>query len=332
MRFLPALAATAAGPVHFDGDPAARRRPMATTLGALRDLGARIDGDTLPFAIRGTGALLGGDITIDASASSQFVSGLLLSAASYEEGVRIVHDGPPVPSMPHIRMTVAALRSVGVAVDDSSRDAWSVEPTPVRPWTLPIEPDLSNATPFLAAAAVTGGSVTVPRWPATTTQAGDAIRGILTQMGCAVELLEGGLVVTGPDRLDPVDLDLHDVGELTPTIAALALFASGPSRLRGIGHLRGHETDRIAALAADIVAVGGDVVEDRDRLTIRPARLHGGLWRSFADHRMATAGAIVGLRVPGVLVDDIDTTAKTLPGFDRLWGDMLGERAPAVTR
>ncbi len=332
MRFLPALAATAEGAVRFDGDPAARRRPMAPILEALRDLGARIDGDALPFAIHGTGALLGGDVTLDAGASSQFVSGLLLAAASYEEGVRIVHDGPPVPSMPHIEMTVAVLRSVGVPVDDSRPDAWSVEPALVRPWTTPIEPDLSNATPFLAAAAVTGGTVVIPHWPSATTQAGDAIRGILSEMGCTVDLLEDRLEVTGPDRLDPVDLDLHDVGELTPTIAALALFASGPSRLRGIGHLRGHETDRLAALATDIAALGGDVVEGRDDLTIRPGRLHGGTWRSFADHRMATAGAIVGLRVPGVAVDDVGTTAKTLPGFERLWSGMVGTRASAVPR
>jgi 3-phosphoshikimate 1-carboxyvinyltransferase len=329
MRFLPALAATATGEIVVDGDEAARRRPMATVLDALRDLGARIDGGALPFTVHGTGALRGGTVRIDASASSQFVSGLLLSAASFTEGVRVIHSGDALPSMPHIEMTVQTLRSVGVTVDDSRIDEWLVEPGPVSPWTAVIEPDLSNATPFLAAAAVTGGTVTVPHWPAHTDQAGDAIRGILTAMGATVELGAPGLRVTGPDTLRGIDSDLHDVGELTPTIAAIAMFADRPSHLRGIGHLRGHETDRLAAIAADIAVLGGRVEETRDALTIFPGPLHGGRWSSYADHRMATAGAIIGLRVPGVLVDDIATTAKTLPGFDRMWADMLAASAPA---
>lgn len=324
MRFLPPLAATGTGPITFDGDEAARRRPMATVLDALRALGVRVDGDRLPFTVDAIGSVPGGTVRIDASASSQFVSGLLLSAPSFADGVEVWHTGAPVPSMPHIEMTVQALRAVGVSVDDSVPDRWRVEPGPVAPWTAPIEPDLSNATPFLAAAAVTGGRVIVPHWPATTTQAGDAIRGLLDAMGAAVALGADGLTVTGPPVLHGLDTDLHDVGELTPTIAAIALFADSPSRLTGIGHLRGHETDRLAALAQDITAVGGRVDEDPDGLTIHPRPLHGGLWRSFADHRMATAGAIVGLRVPGVLVDDVATTAKTLPGFEGMWARMLG--------
>ena len=327
MRFLPPLAATATGPITFDGDPAARRRPMSTVLDALRALGARIDGQSLPFTVWASGALRGGTVRIDASASSQFVSGLLLSAASFTHGVLVEHDGGPVPSLPHIEMTLAALRAVGVRTDSSRPDRWRVEPGPVQPWTAPIEPDLSNATPFLAAAAVTGGTVTITHWPSRTTQAGDAIRGILAMMGASVELGAAGLVMRGPATLHGVDIDLHDVGELTPTVAAMAVFADGVSRLCGIGHLRGHETDRLAALAADIAALGGEVVPDSDSLTIRPRRLHGGPWQSYADHRIATAGAIVGLRVPGVLIDDIDTTAKTLPGFDRMWARMLSPDA-----
>ncbi|WP_420121273.1 3-phosphoshikimate 1-carboxyvinyltransferase [Nakamurella sp.] len=324
MRFLPPLAATGAGPITFDGDEAARRRPMATVLDALRALGVRGDGDPLAVTVDATGGVPGGTVEIDASASSQFVSGLLLSAPSFIGGVEVRHTGAPVPSMPHIEMTVQALRAAGVTVDDAVPDRWRVEPGPVAPWTTPIEPDLSNATPFLAAAAVTGGRVTVPHWPATTTQAGDAIRGLLSAMGVTVELGPDGLTVTGPERLSGLDADLHDVGELTPTVAAIALFADSPSRLTGIGHLRGHETDRLAALAQDIGAVGGRVDEHADGLTITPRPLHGGEWRSFADHRMATAGAIVGLRVPGVLVDDVATTAKTLPGFEGMWARMLG--------
>ncbi len=323
MRFLPPLAATGTGPITFDGDAAARRRPMATVLDALRALGVRVTGDRLPFVVEAAGGVPGGTVRIDASASSQFVSGLLLSAPSFTDGVEVRHTGAPVPSMPHVEMTVQALRSVGVSVDDSTPDRWRVEPGPVAPWTTAIEPDLSNATPFLAAAAVTGGTVTVPHWPAATTQAGDAIRGLLSSMGASVTLGPAGLTVTGPDSLRGVAADLHDVGELTPTVAAVALFAESPSRLTGIGHLRGHETDRLAALAGDIAALGGRVDEAPDGLTIHPVPLHGGEWRSFEDHRMATAGAIVGLRVPGVVVDDVDTTAKTLPGFETMWARML---------
>jgi 3-phosphoshikimate 1-carboxyvinyltransferase len=334
MRFVPPAAALADGQIRFDGDPRARERPMGTVLNALRALGVRLDGDALPFTLHGTGTVPGGEVTIDASDSSQFVSGLLLSGAGYERGVTVRHDGKPVPSLPHIEMTVAMLREAGVSVDDSDADTWRVEPGPVAAKTWAIEPDLSNATPFLAAAALTGGTVTVPGWPSTTTQAGDAIRGILTSMGCDVTLVlpthhppqllsTDGLTVTGPAKLSGVDVDLHDAGELTPTVAALTAFADGPSVLRGVAHLRGHETDRLAALAAELNGLGGDVAETEDGLAITPVSLRGGLWHAYADHRMATAGAIVGLAVPGLEVDDIGTTAKTMPDFPGMWARML---------
>jgi 3-phosphoshikimate 1-carboxyvinyltransferase len=327
MRFLPPAAALADGEVRFDGDPYARERPMATVLDALRALGAEVTGDRLPFTLHGRGAVPGGTVTIDASGSSQFVSGLLLSGARYRDGVTVVHDGKPVPSLPHIQMTVEVLRAVGVEVDDSEANTWRVAPGPVRARDWQVEPDLSNATPFLAAAAVTGGRVTVPNWPAPTTQAGDAIRDILARMGCAVELADGALTVTGPEVLTGLDIDLHDVGELTPTVAALAALAEGPSHLRGIAHLRGHETDRLAALAAEISALGGDATETEDGLVIRPRPLRGGPWRAYADHRMATAGAVIGLRVPGVVVDDVGSTGKTLPDFPAMWAHMLEVRS-----
>jgi 3-phosphoshikimate 1-carboxyvinyltransferase len=323
MRFVPPAAAIADGEIHFDGDPRARERPMSTVLGALRALGATIDGDTLPFTLRGKGSLPGGAVTIDASASSQFVSGLLLAGARYDQGLTVCHDGKPVPSMPHVEMTVRMLREAGVAVDDGEPNTWRVGHGPIAAREWPVEPDLSNATPFLAAAAVTGGTVTVSGWPAVTTQPGDAIGDILEHMGCVVTGTAAGLTVTGPARLSGVDIDLHDVGELTPTVAALAALADGPSVLRGVAHLRGHETDRLAALATEINGLGGDAAETEDGLAIRPAALHGGTWHAYADHRMATAGAIVGLVVAGVAVDDIATTAKTLPDFPALWRSML---------
>jgi 3-phosphoshikimate 1-carboxyvinyltransferase len=331
MRFVPPAAALADGPVRFDGDPRARQRPMATVLDALRALGAEVDGDGLPFTLRGRGHLPGGEVVIDASASSQFVSGLLLSAARYDAGITVRHQGPPVPSQPHIEMTVRMLREAGVEVDDAEPDTWRVAPGPIHARDVHIEPDLSNATPFLAAAAVTAGRVTVPAWPSETTQAGDAIRAILLDMGAEVTLDERGLTVTGPTRLAGLDVDLHDVGELAPTVAALAVLADGESRLRGIAHLRGHETDRLAALAAEISGLGGEVEQTEDGLVIRPGALHGGLWHAYADHRMATAGAIVGLVVPGVEVDDIAATTKTIPDFPGMWTTMLTAE-PAAAR
>jgi 3-phosphoshikimate 1-carboxyvinyltransferase len=323
MRFVPPAAVLADGDIRFDGDPRARERPMNTVLDALRRLGAAIDGDSLPFTVHGKGSMAGGAVTIDASASSQFVSGLLLAGARYEAGLTVHHDGKPVPSLPHVEMTVQMLRAAGVTVDDSTPNTWRVEHGPIAATDWVIEPDLSNATPFLAAAAVTGGAVTVPGWPTRTTQPGDVFGDIAQRMGCEVRREPGGLTVTGPDRLAGVDIDLHDVGELTPTVAALAALADGPSVLRGIAHLRGHETDRLAALVAEINGLGGDAHETEDGLEIRPTALHGGTWHAYDDHRMATAGAIVGLLVPDVIVDDIGTTAKTLPDFAAMWTAML---------
>lgn len=326
MRFVPPLAALAQGPVRFDGDERARQRPMSAMLGALRALGCRVDGDALPFVLHGVRGRPGGEVRIDASGSSQFVSGLLLSAAGYDGGITVHHDGPPVPSRPHIEMTVQMLADRGVEVDTDGATWWTVAPGSIAGGDYDVEPDLSNATVFLAAAAVTAGQVTVPDWPRRTTQAGDAIRPLLTQMGCAVDLHERGLTVSGPPRLGGVDADLHDVGELTPTVAALAALASGPSRLRGIAHLRGHETDRLAALATEIGALGGDVREIPDGLEIHPRPLRGDPdrpWGAYADHRMATAGAILGLVVPGIAVDGIAATTKTLPEFPASWSAML---------
>ncbi|MFE2753551.1 3-phosphoshikimate 1-carboxyvinyltransferase [Actinosynnema sp. NPDC059335] len=325
MRFLPPAAALAVGDVTFDGDPHARVRPMTTILDALRALGADVAGDALPFTLHGKGGLPGGEVTIDASASSQFVSGLLLSGARYESGVTVRHDGKPVPSLPHIEMTVTMLREAGVAVDDSAANEWRVEPGPIAGRDWHVEPDLSNATPFLAAAAVTGGRVTIPGWPAETTQPGGAARDLFERMGCEVGLTDEGLVLRGPDRLTGIDVDLRDESELTPTVAALAALAEGRTRIRGVAHIRGHETDRIAALAAEINRLGGDAEETEDGLVITPRPLRGGVWRAYADHRMATAGAIIGLVVPGVSVDDIGSTTKTIPDFPGMWAAMLSQ-------
>jgi 3-phosphoshikimate 1-carboxyvinyltransferase len=326
MRFVPPVAGLATGDVRFDGDPHMRNRPVGEVLAALRGLGVEIGDDgrgALPFTVHGSGAVRGGKVVIDASGSSQFVSALLLAGTRYERGVDVRHDGKPVPSLPHIEMTIAMLRRRGVEVDDSDPNRWAVAPGPITAIDDEIEPDLSNAAPFLALAAVSGGTVTVRDWPLQTTQPGDELREILRRMGCLVERVEAGVRVTGPGTLQGIDIDLHDVGELTPAIAALCALAESPSHLRGIAHIRGHETDRLAALATELGNLGADVDELPDGLTIRPARLHGGLFRTYADHRMAHAAVIIGAAVDGVLVENVGTTAKTFPGFAEFWSGLV---------
>jgi 3-phosphoshikimate 1-carboxyvinyltransferase len=326
MRFLPPLAALAAGEVTFDGDPHARVRPMATTIEALRQLGVDIDDEnrgTLPFTVKGVGPVVGREVRIDASASSQFVSALLLAGARFSNGLVITHVGPPVPSQPHIDMTIAMLAEHGVIVDISTPNTWIIEPGVIRSVDRAIEPDLSNAAPFLAAAMVTRGSVTIPGWPSSTTQPGDELRTLLASMGADVVLDDRGLTVSMTGDIHGIDADLGDVGELTPNLAALAALASSPSTFSGIAHLRGHETDRLAALVHEINHLGGDAHETDDGLRIRPMMLHAGRFGTYADHRMATSGAIIGLHVHGIAVENIDTTAKTLPGFAGRWTAMI---------
>jgi 3-phosphoshikimate 1-carboxyvinyltransferase len=323
MRFVPPIAGLGTSLVSFDGDEHMRQRPIGQVLSALRDLGVSIQGDALPFTVHGAGSVPGGTVVVDASASSQFISALLLAGARYDAGVDVRHDGKPVPSLPHIDMTIAMLREHGVEVDDGDANRWRVAPGPVKAVDHVIEPDLSNAAPFLALAAVSGGSVTVRDWPHATTQAGDALRGILTEMGCTVERDDAGLRVTGTGVLQGIDVDLHDVGELTPAIAALCALAESPSHLRGIGHIRGHETDRLAALATELGALGADVTEHADGLSLRPAPLHGGVFHTYADHRMAHAAVIVGAAVDGIQVENVGTTAKTFPDFAGFWSGLL---------
>ena len=327
MRFLPPVAALAAGAVNFDGDPYARRRPMAALLDALRQAGAEIDDGgrgALPFTVVGHASVPGGRVQLDASASSQFVSGLLLAAARYDKGLEIAHTAPAdVPSQPHIDMTLDLLRRAGVEAARTGAGQWQVLPGPIEVGDVSVEPDLSNAAPFLAAALVTGGSVTIPDWPVRTRQAGDALRDLLRAMGGHVTLGADGLIVTGTGLINGLEADLRDVGELTPVLAALAALADGPSTFSGIGHLRGHETDRLAALAAELTGLGAVVVEQPDGLVIEPHPLRGGRWHAYADHRMATAGAVIGLAVRGVEVDDIACTSKTLPGFAGMWARLL---------
>jgi len=331
MRFVPPMAALTRGSITFDGDEAARRRPMKTTIDSLRGLGIDITDNgsgSLPFTLHSTGSISGGELTIDASASSQFVSGLLLAAARYEKGLTLHHSGDHLPSLPHIEMTIATLRARGVVVHQPDSVTWVVEPGAIAGGDIAIEPDLSNAGPFIAAALVLGGSVTIKDWPLETTQVGKHFVELLTQMGATVARSGNDLVFTGTGVINGIAVDLSIGGELAPVIIALAVLADGPSTITGIAHLRGHETDRLAALTAEINAIGGNATELPDGIQITPsASLIGTTWHTYEDHRMATAGAIIGLRVPGIVIEDVSVVSKTMPEFVSLWTQMLEQKA-----
>ena len=327
MRFLPPLAALATGEISFDGDPRSYERPIGPVISALEELGIEINHGgrySLPLTIKAKGSIPGGDLTIDASKSSQFLSALLLVAPSMEKGITVRHVGGALPSIPHIEMTVQMLRDFGAVVHvDKSAQSWRVEPGALSGLDLTIEPDLSNASPFLSIAMVCGGKISIADWPKVTTQPGDQLREIFSAMGARVEFTAEGLTLTGGTSIHGIDIDLHDVGELTPSIAALAALADSPSHLRGIGHLRLHETDRLAALTREINSLGGNVVEDETSLHITPAPLHGGIFHTYEDHRLATAGAVIGLVTKDVLVENVATTRKTLPDFPGLWNSLV---------
>ncbi|WP_433083655.1 3-phosphoshikimate 1-carboxyvinyltransferase [Dactylosporangium sp. CA-052675] len=321
LRFLPPVAGLATGAVSFDGQPAARHRPMAPLLGALRALGARIDTDNgLPFTVHGSGRIAGGPVTIDASASSQLVSGLLLSAAGYDRGVVVRHVGAPVPK-PHVALTVHMLRAAGAGVDDTRPDVWAVEPGRLKGRAWDIEPDLASAAPFLAAAIVTGGTVTVRGWPAATSQPARRLLDVLRQLGGEATLTPGGLTVRGSGTVHGVSADLTELADVSAVLAAVAALADSPS------HLRGQEPpDRLAHVAAALAGLGADVTAEPDGLRIRPRPLRGGTLRTNGDRRLAHAGAVLGLAVPGLCLDDVACTAKTLPDFPRLWSTMVSGR------
>ena len=327
MRFLPPLAALATGEISFDGDLRSHERPLGPVIKALEALGVSIEHGgrySLPLKLHGKGKISGAAITIDASASSQFVSALLLVAPSFENGITITHEGSALPSMPHINMSVEMLRGFGAVVNvNSQAHSWSVKPGTLHGRELVIEPDLSNAAAFLSIAMLCGGSITVADWPSKTTQPGDQLPSILSEMGAQISMSEKGLTLTGTGVIHGIDIDLHEVGELTPSIAALAALADSPSHLRGIAHLRLHETDRLAALTREINALGGKVEEHDTWLHITPAPLHAGVFHTYDDHRLAMAGAVIGLVVPGVEVENIATTRKTLPDFPGLWSSLL---------
>ena len=326
MRFLPPIASLATGLVHFDGDARSHERPLEPVIKALEQLGASIEHGNkyrLPLTINGSGEIKGGEVEVDASASSQFISALMLLGPSTKNGLIIRNIGKSLPSLPHIEMTIQMLRQFGATVE-VGENFWTVRSGDLQGQDLTIEPDLSNAAPFMAAAMICGGTVEILDWPKSTSQPGDQLRDIFARMGARVDQNNNGLKISGSGKIDGIDIDLHDVGELTPSIAAVAALAFSPSTLRGIAHLRLHETDRLAALANEINNLGGDVTEGPGELLIKPAKLVASqIFKSYEDHRMATAGAIIGLAVKDLTVENIETTKKTLPDFPGMWQEML---------
>ena len=326
MRFLPPIAAMATGLIYFDGDARSHERPLEPVIKALEQLGVSIEHGNkyrLPLTLNGSGHVKGGEVEIDASASSQFVSALLLLGPATDKGITVKHVGKSLPSLPHIEMTIQMLKQFG-AVVEVDKNIWSVKSGSLTGQDLTIEPDLSNAAPFMAAAMICGGSVEILDWPKSTTQPGDQLRNIFASMGARIEQTGEGLKISAGSAINGIDIDLHDVGELTPSIAAVAALASSQSTLRGIAHLRLHETDRLAALANEINNLGGDVTEGPGELLIKPAKLAASqIFKSYEDHRMATAGAIIGLAVKDLSVENIETTKKTLPDFPGMWQEML---------
>ncbi|SDE22997.1 3-phosphoshikimate 1-carboxyvinyltransferase [Blastococcus fimeti] len=325
LRFFPPVAALAEGPVTVDGDPRLHDRPNAGLLDGLRGLGVRIDDGgrgRAPFTVHGTGGVRGGAVEVDASESSQMVSGLLLAAARFDEGIDLTLAGG-LPSLPHVDMTVGTLREHGVDVVATGR-GWRVAPGPIAALDRVLEPDLSNAAPFLAAALVCGGRVTVPDWPAVTTQPGAQLDRLLTLMGAEVERTPEGLRATGTGTIRPLVADLGEVSELVPVLAALAALADGPSRFTGVAHMRGHETDRLQALDEVLTAVGATVRQLPDGLEIEPGARRPARLDSYADHRMVMAAAVLGLAIDGVEVADPGAVTKTLPDFRERWARLLG--------
>ena len=328
MRFVPPMAALFKGKITFDGDVEARLRPMKTTVDSLRKLGVIVEDEgrgTLPFIITSDGEIAGGEIEIDASASSQFVSGLLLAAPRFTKGLKLRHVGESVPSLPHIEMTIACLKARGVEIHQPEENYWVVEPGPIHGREVVIEPDLSNAGPFLAAAMVAGGTVRVKNWPIETTQVGKHFVEILQRMGGTITFDGTDLLISGDGSIKGLDIDLSIGGELAPVIIALAVLAESPSRITGIAHLRGHETNRLLALTTEINKIGGNAKELEDGIEITPTdSMHGAIWDTYADHRMATAAAIIGLRVEGITVSDVTVVSKTMPDFVSMWSELIG--------
>ena len=319
-RFVLAALALGAAEHVLDGDPQLRARPLAPLVDALTALGVHVRAlgapGRLPLAVRGPAR--GGPVAIAGSLSSQFVSGLLMAGPRMERGLEIELSSPLV-SVPYVEMTRAVMAAFGVA-----GAGLTVAHAAYAPARYAIEPDASAASYFLAAAAITGGRVAIEGLGADSIQGDVAFAGVLEQMGARVERSPGQVVVSGAGELHGVDVDMSNISDTAQTLAAVAAFATSPTRVRGIGFIRGKETDRIAAIVAELTRAGVRAQAHDDGFSVQPGEVHGARFETYDDHRMAMSLALLGLRVPGVEIAGPGCVAKTYPGFfadlDRLRG------------
>jgi 3-phosphoshikimate 1-carboxyvinyltransferase len=318
MRFLTALVALGQGRYRLDGVARMRERPIADLLDALQQLGVNShseNADGCPPVVIEARGLPGGSVRIKGGTSSQFLSGLLMVAPFAKADLAIEVEGPLV-SVPYVAMTVAMMRQFGLAVEEHRPGHFQV-PAPQRPRPLAryaIEPDASAASYFFGAAAITGGSTTVTGLPTHCLQGDVRFVEVLEQMGCRIERGAGTMTVHG-GPLHGIDVDMNDISDTVMTLGAVACFAEGPTTIRNIAHIRHKETDRLAALATELRRIGAGVDEFADGLVIHPAPLHGAVVETYNDHRMAMSLALVGLKIPGIVIDHPACVAKTYPRF-----------------
>ncbi len=316
LRFFLALSALARGTVVLEGSPRMAERPNRELIDALRDAGidAKESAGLARYEVTG-GILRGGTVRIRQDRSSQFLSALLMVAPMAGNPVDVLIDGPR-RSESYVRMTVGVMRAFGAEVGEGDGGGFHI-PAPRRYAAVEyaVEPDASGASYGFGAAAITGGEVVVPGLGAGSLQGDAGFPSLLVGMGCSMEPTERGIRLRGSPSLRGIDVDMSGMPDVVPTLVAVALFASTPTRIRNVAHLRFKESDRIGALAAEFRKLGGSLVEYEDGLEVIPAPLHGGTVATYDDHRMAMAAALVGLRVPGVEVENPGCVEKSFPRF-----------------
>jgi 3-phosphoshikimate 1-carboxyvinyltransferase len=321
MRFLAAMLCAGTGRYRLDGVTRMRERPIEELLVALRHLGAQVRserGDGFPPVLIDADGLRGGQAQIKGDVSSQFLSAVLMAAPLARNGVSIRVVGPLV-SQPYVAMTIRMMQDFGVSVTADKSGGFHI---PVRPWYEQrhylIEPDASAASYFFAAAAIAPGVVMVSKLTAPSLQGDTRFVYVLEDMNCFAMQSRNGITVKG-HSLRGINVDMNAISDTVMTLAAVACFADGPTTIRNVAHIRYKETDRIAALATELRRVGAEVEEFADGLTITPRPLHGAEIETYNDHRMAMSMALIGLRVPGIVIKNPGCVAKTYPGF---WEDL----------
>jgi len=330
-RFLPTLAGCGSGRFRFDASEQLRRRPIQPVTDALRKLGAKVSfegaEDHLPFTID-TSGLTGGSIEVDAEVSSQFLTGLLMSAPLMRDGLTI--HVPRLVSAPYIEMTVRMMASFGVRVETDGT-TFAVPAQPYSAQRYEVEPDASTSSYFFAAAALTGNSITVSGLGSGSLQGDVEFARILQQMGAEVDFGERHITVTGTGQLHGIDVNMRDVSDTMPTLAAIAPFADGPVRISDVANTRVKECDRLEACAVNLRRLGIQVSTGPDWIEVQPGTPEPALMECFHDHRIAMSFSITGLRTPGITLDDPDCVRKTFPEFHEVlagvrqaWGSSNG--------